>query len=89
MLRLIIENMILFLLPSLAYFTYVYLRMSDQPAKRANIWDDAPLLWLLLAGTVMVLVVTLSFATFEGGKPGQKYIPPHMEKGRVVPGRFE
>ena len=89
MIRLIIENMILFLLPSVAYFTYVYLRMADQPSKRTDIWDDAPLLWLLLAGTVMVLAVTLSFATFDGGKPGQKYVPPHMEDGRVVQGHFE
>jgi len=92
MIRLVIENIILFLLPSVAYFAYVYLRMADQPDPRnrsTDIWDDAPLIWLLLAGAILMLAVTLSFATFKGGAPGQVYVPPHLEDGHVVPGRFK
>ena len=92
MFRIVFENIILFLLPSVAYFAYVYLRRSDhviKPGEHAQIWDDAPVIWLMLAGAVLTLAVTLTFATFDGGTPDQKYIPPHMENGKLVPGRFE
>lgn len=92
MLRLVIENIILFLLPSVAYFAYVYLRRSDTQGASGNnkdLWDDAPLIWLMLAGAVLMLGVTLTFATFKGGDPGQKYVPPAVIDGKLVPGHFE
>ena len=92
MIRIVIENIILFLLPSVAYFAYVYLRRADKadgPNDAAQIWDDAPILWLMLAGAVLMLAVTLTFATFEGGSPDQKYIPPRLENGKLIPGHFE
>ena len=92
MMRIVIENIILFLLPSVAYFTYVYLRANDAQTgtgERADLWSDAPIVWLMLAGALLMLAVTFTFATFEGGKPGQTYIPPHMQDGEIVPGHFE
>ena len=92
MIRIVIENIILFLLPSVAYFAYVYLRRADRaikPGDHAQIWDDAPIIWLMLAGAVLMLGVTLTFATFEGGTPDQIYHPPTMKDGELVPGYFE
>ncbi len=92
MIRIVLENIVLFLLPSVAYFAYVYLMRSDKvlkPGEHSQIWDDAPIIWLMLAGAVMMLAVTLTFATFEGGTPDQKYIPPYVENGKLVPGHFE
>lgn len=91
MIRLVIENIILFLLPAIVYFAYRYLRTADQAQRpsRAAMWNDAPLLYLFVAGAALVLAVMLSFATIEGGKPGQKYYPPRMENGKIVPGHYK
>jgi hypothetical protein len=85
MIRVVIENIVLFFLPMAVYVTYVLLtRKAD--AKR-GLMDDAPLLWLMFAGTAVVFIVLIAFGSTSGGKPGQVYIPPSLNKdGKVEPG---
>ena len=88
MIRVVVENVVLFLMPAAVYVTYILLtRRSDA---KGGILDDAPLLWLMLAGTVLVFLVLVAFGSTSGGKPGQVYTPPSLNKdGEVEPGTLK
>jgi hypothetical protein len=86
MIRIVIENILLFLLPTVVYVIYVAATRGDS---RKGIFDEAPLAWLMLAGSVLVLAVLATYGSDTRGKPGQVYIPPTMKDGRIEPGRIE
>jgi hypothetical protein len=88
MIRVVIENVVLFFLPMAIYATYVLLtRKADE---KGGLLDDAPLMWLMFAGTVVVFVVLIAFGSSSGGKPGQVYIPPSLNKdGQIEPGTLK
>jgi hypothetical protein len=88
MTRVVLENVLLFLLPTLLYVGYVYL--TREPGRGATrVMDEAPLIWLFIAGAVLVIVTLVAFGSTSGGKPGQHYEPPVMKDGRIVPGHIE
>ena len=97
MIRIVIENIVLFLLPTALYLAYRFAdryRRSDQVSTDSNQsvtadFNDAPLLWLFVAGAGLVLAILIAFGTTSGGKPGQSYYPPVIEDGKVIPGHFE
>lgn len=84
MIRVIIENVVLFLLPTGLYVGYVLLT-RDAPDK-TKLLDEAPLIWLFLAGALLVVFVLVAFGSTSGGRPGQHYEPPSMKGGRIEPG---
>lgn len=86
MIRIVIENIVLFLLPTLLYVIYVAATRTDE---KQGILDGAPLAWLMLAGSALILVVLAVFGEDTGGKPGQAYEPPSMKDGEIVPGRIK
>ncbi len=88
MIRVVIENIVLFFLPMAIYVTYVLLtRKADA---KGGLLDDAPLMWLMFSGTVVVFVVLVAFGSTSGGKPGQVYTPPSLNKdGQVEPGTLK
>ncbi len=88
MIRVVIENLLLLLLPTLLYVAYVYLTVGGKSAKQ-SVLDDAPLIWLFLAGVGLALSVILIFGTLEGGSPGEAYRPPEFRDGKIVPGKVE
>lgn len=97
MIRVVIENLLLFLLPTLIYVAYMlYLRSKaearDEDGKMrpvATLLDDAPLLWLFIGGALIVIVVLATFGTTSGGKPGEHYTPGVFRDGKIQPGRIE
>jgi len=86
MIRAVIENIVLFLLPTAVYVIYVLLtRKEDDQGK--GVLDDAPFFWLMLAGTALVFLVLIAFGSTSGGKPGQQYTPPSLgTDGKIDPG---
>ena len=54
MIRIVAENILLFLLPTIVYIAYVYLTREESPGA-ARMLDDAPLIWLFIAGAVLVV----------------------------------
>ncbi len=86
--RIVIENILLFLLPTAIYIAYVYLTREEKPGA-TRVLDDAPLLWLFVTGAVLVIVTLITFGSISGGKPGQVYIPPTLKDGRIEPGHLE
>ena len=88
MIRIVAENILLFLLPTIIYVAYVYMtREEKQGAMR--VLDDAPLIWLFVAGAALVVITLVSFGSVTGGKPGQVYTPPSFKDGRIEPGHIE
>lgn len=79
MIRIVIENLLLLLLPTLLYVAFVYL-VGGGKGKKQSVLDDAPLIWLFLTGVALAI---------SGGKPGQAYKPPEFRDGTVVPGELK
>lgn len=88
MIRIVAENIFLFLLPTIIYVAYIYLTREEKP-DAMRVLDDAPLIWLFVAGAALVIVVLASFGSVTGGKPGQVYTPPSLKDGRIVPGHID
>lgn len=89
MVRILLENALLFLLPTIIYVTY-RLITRGRNSSQTGVLDDAPLLWLFIAGAALALSTLVFFSSkTTGGKPGQVYVPPALEDGRIVPGHNE
>jgi hypothetical protein len=88
MIRIVAENVLLFLLPTIVYVAYIYMTREEKPGA-ARVLDDAPLLWLFVAGAVLVVVTLVTFGSFSGGKPGQVYVPPSFKDGHIEPGHLQ
>lgn len=88
MIRIVIENILLFLAPTLAYLLFI---LVTRPASRNSsaVLDDAPLIWLFAAGATLLLVTLVFFSSTSGGKPGQAYTPPSIKDGRIAPGHID
>lgn len=87
MLRIILLNLILFLLPFVIYG--IVMRAQGRVATLEEFWAKAPLLGLVLASVALVLAVMVVFATFGGEDPRGRYIPPVYKDGKIEPGRVE
>lgn len=87
MIRIIVINLLLLLLPTVIYFSYIYLRRQQAPD--AEILADAPIFWLLAAGAVLSLLVLIFFVDWTGNVPGGRYVAPHYEDGVIIPGHIE
>jgi hypothetical protein len=88
MIRIVIENLLLFLAPTAIYIAYVFLTRRGRITPQ-NVLDEAPLIWLCAAGAALVVITLLVFGTSSGGKPGQAYVPPEMRDGKIVPGKIK
>jgi hypothetical protein len=88
MIRIVAENILLFLLPTIVYVAYIYLTRDEKPGA-LRVLDDAPLIWLFVAGAAVVIITLVSFGSVTGGKPGQTYTPPSFKDGKIQPGHIE
>lgn len=96
MTRIVIENLLLFLLPTVAYVGWLLIARADTLERDAQgriikhkVLQDAPFLWLAAAGALLLVVILVAFGSSSGGKPGQAYTPPVYKDGRIEPGRIE
>lgn len=83
MLRIVLINVLLFLLPFLIYAAYVVWVKGVAP-KRAM--SGAPFLWLILAGLAVLFVGLVTLVEFTGGERGGTYQPSVLEDGVIKPG---
>ena len=88
MIRVVIENILLFLLPTVMYIAYVLLTRSNTSA--GTIVNDAPLIWLFVAGALLVGATLVYYASITpGAGPGAVYTPPRMKNGQIEPGTLK
>lgn len=89
MIRVVIENIVLLLLPTVLYFSYIYLTRGTVTNRQQAI-DDAPFLWLFVAGAALCMIALAFFASYSGaGRPQDVYIPSVVKDGKIIPGRIE
>lgn len=98
MIRTVIENILLFLLPTLLYLAWVLFQRSragasdaDSPDRQAmtRLLDDAPLVWLFVTGALLVIVTLTAFGSSSGGRPGQHYQPSILKDGKIQPSHID
>jgi Family of unknown function (DUF6111) len=86
MLRIALIDILLFLLPFLAYAAYMIWVKGNAPA---NVLNSAPLFWLLAAGFGLLFVVMATLVQFTGGGREGIYHPPVIEDGVIKPGGID
>jgi heme/copper-type cytochrome/quinol oxidase subunit 1 len=87
MIRVILLNLFLLVLPALLYFLYVFVlrRLRGQESKV----ESAPLFWLFATGMILMVASLAYYAEFEGERGSGVYRPPSYQDGVVRPGRVE
>ena len=86
MIRIVIENIFVFLIPTLVYVGWVAFVRNDWPGLGA-VLREAPLFRLFVLGAVLMLLALITLASRHENKPGQTYVPPSFEGGKLAPGR--
>lgn len=87
MARVVLLNVIMFLLPFVLYGAYTYVMRGAEA--QGSVWRDAPFGWLTAAGFALLLLALGLLISFSGGTPSQTYHPPVYEDGQIRPGRLE
>lgn len=89
MIRIFVTYVVPLLLPTVLYLTWAILSAGKDGKPKLPAWQNGPWFWLAVAGAVLLAIV-MGFTAWETGvQPGTRYIAPHLEDGRVIPGRVE
>lgn len=85
MIRRVLEEILIFLLPFLLFALYLAIS-GRKPHERVH-WDGQ-FFRLTVAGLFLVILSLVAIGLFAERHRGG-YVPPHLENGQVVPGRFQ
>ena len=85
MIRVLLTQLLLFLLPFIMYAGYLFL--NQRLHKRA--WIDAPRYWLVLSGLALSLIGFFVMSQINNNPLGGTYIPARYENGEVIPGHIK
>ena len=85
MIRVLVINALLFLLP----FALTYLWVRFIAAKKPDAQTRKYYAFAALAGLALVVASLLTYRATTGDAPGRTYISPSYKDGQIVPGRFE
>ncbi len=80
-----------FLAPFVVYGVY-YLLVRRRALARggtAPSLSEAPWMWLVIVGFVLLGASLVVFAIYEGSEVGGSYIPSRLEDGKIVPGEIK
>jgi hypothetical protein len=90
MIRIALELILLFLLPTVAYLAYALLTRPARPAR--EVVRAAPFIGLGMAGAALVFGTLIYYGvvtdTTKGGVD-QTYTPARMKDGQIEPGHFK
>jgi hypothetical protein len=88
MLRVLLTVVLPLVLPTVIYvawLAYVARSANREPVRLATL----PLVWLTLAGVVLLAVVLITVNVHFGEPAAGQYVPPRYEDGRLIPPRIE
>ena len=88
MIRVVIEILLLFLLPTVLYVSFALLTRGPDTSS-LTIISRVPALTLAILGASLVSIVLSVFGNVGNGKPGQAYEPAVFKDGKVTPGRMK
>lgn len=83
MIRPVLTEVGLFLVPFVAYAIYLVI-MRSQILSRSS-WPLPVVGWLSAAALLLVVGSFFFLAHFSGSAPGTTYIPAHVENGKFIP----
>ncbi len=86
MLRIVLTQLFLFLLPFACYATWLWL---SKKGENPDSWSKGPVAWLSLAGLALAIVGFVTLAMLDKSPEGKEYRPSEFRDGVLVPGRFE
>jgi hypothetical protein len=85
MIRIVVENIFFFLLPTLVYIAWVAFK-EDEWSGLPAIVRRAPLLRLFIAGAALMLLTLVTFSSRSHNSPDDVYVPQSMHDGKLQPG---
>lgn len=85
MIRILIENIFFFLLPTLGYIAWIAFRSNEWPGLW-NVLKAAPLVRLFVAGAALMIVTLTLLASRSHNDPEEVYVPPIFKDGQIEPG---
>ena len=86
MLRVILEPLLFFIIPFLAYA--VWLKLRGQTAPDFDAWSHSRVATLTIVGLAAAIAGVLLLGLASGRHLGA-YTPAHVENGQLVPGKIE
>lgn len=90
MIRALFEVLLPLILPAVAFLVWAWLsRRQHATGGFQGRLQEGPWFWLILGGLVLAAAGLVYAALSTGEDAGGTYIAPHVEDGRIVPGRFE
>ena len=87
MLRVLLTIVLPLILPTALYLAWI--RTTQWPDGNGARWRALPWLWLVGAGTLLLIVVLFAVNVHFGTPEGGVYVPPRWEDGHIVPGHVE
>ena len=88
MFRSIINIIVPLLLPIAVYAIGAYWTSKREgQGRRLPGWEEGHWFWVIMLGAVLALI-SIGFMTYSGGRPGDVYVPPHVQDGKIVPGEL-
>ncbi len=91
MIRIVFFYLVPFLLPTMVYAAWLWYRaryVETHEGKTPGL-EKGPWPLLLFLGAVLVLIMLGVTALLGGGAADSHYVPPHLEDGKMIPGRME
>ena len=85
MIRIVIENIFLFMLPTVLYLAWVAFTENEW-AGLPTVIREAPLLRLFVAGAALIFATLVTFSSRSHNNPHDVYVPPSIEDGKIEPG---
>ena len=84
MIRPVLTEIALFVLPFVAYAVFLWTTRAG--LLHASSWSPVRIAWLLIAALVLMIGSFVVLAQWSGAPPGSQYVPAHYENGTFVPG---
>ena len=88
--RILLHYLLPLLLPTVIYIVYMAWnrRRAVAAGAQAPDWREGPIFWFALSGLVLVVLSLLLFAILRGDERSGAYVPPRVENGKAIPGKF-
>ncbi|NOT72613.1 MAG: hypothetical protein HOP09_15460 [Hyphomicrobium sp.] len=85
MIRIVIENIFVFLVPTLVYVAWIAFMRNDWPGLYP-VLRAAPLLNLFVLGAALMFGSMVAVSSRTRNAPGDAYVPPAIQDGKLQPG---
>jgi len=86
MIRNVLIEIALFLTPFVLYAAFLFATQAG--VLHPESWPLRVLIWLTVIAVILLAGSSLYLAQHSGAPAGSDYVPPHMEDGKLVPGRM-